>query len=192
VVVNGLVNEQIRAVAIILAKNEENRVGDAIRRLAPFFDRIICGVDMSTSDRTIMKVIDAGADVVMTSVDIEGFGAVRTRLDTLAADCQVHLHADCDEIFDVSLLADIRDIGMYKYAAYRMTRCNLPDGKDYPDWQVRLFQYNTTTRWEGKLHEVLWSINKNCRLDQAGIEFGTYNSPIIHLPREGPNKRTWW
>ncbi len=68
---------------------------------------------------------------------------------------------------------------------------NLPDGKDYPDFQVRLFKNSRDIEWRGTVHEVPYLKTENVPLDEVDqakrikrLGVGSAeNCPILHQLR---------
>jgi dolichol-phosphate mannosyltransferase len=81
-----------RVAAVILARNEERTVGDAVRRAAPFVHAVHV-VDGRSTDRTAAVARSAGATVHTDSGRGKG-GAVRESLALVPADVLVFMDAD--------------------------------------------------------------------------------------------------
>lgn len=118
-------------------------------------------------------------------------------------DCGWLLHVDADEIFDPAFLKAIREIveeaEREHIVCFRFPRCNLPDGKDYPDYQVRLFRNSRDIHWRGETHEIPYLVNENLPLDQVDrdergrLGVATMDKcPIVHLSRRKDVRRPWW
>lgn len=127
-------------------------------------------------------------EVVVYSEPVDDFGATRTMLDERVGP-GLHLHADTDEIFDPDFLERIDEIGKLA-PAFSFPRVNIGHVDDYPDRQVRLFNWTPAMEWRGKVHEVLWNVDEGRRQDQVNVMELDYN--IIHMPRKKSRGRPWW
>lgn len=142
---------------IILAKNEEKKIIDAIKTLS-FCDEIIVGDDMST-DQTRKKAIEAGAKVyeVMMNGD---FSKVRNDLMKKAKNQWV-LYIDADEKLSDALMKEIQSLKLDSFDCYRLRRCDIFLGKKlrygevkkvYEKGIIRLVKKGSG-EWRGMAHE---------------------------------------
>lgn len=168
------------------------------------------------------------------------FGEARNLLDDIAKEKGVTsvLHHDLDERFDVAFLKRFKQgfsssipvlvrarkgndkhVGAYPVVIniksdlpviMRFSRINLPNGKDYPDYQVRLYDLSLREEvgltWFGKVHETLHVIQGDYManlddhykqiLEQEAVppfQYVTLDShPILHKSRREDLQREWW
>lgn len=109
------------------------------------------------------------------------------------------LWVDCDERFDPDVLFSLESTIRNRpdVIAYRFTRCNLPTGKNFPDFQIRLLQLIPQIQWVKKLHEEPHFIDgkgHGVSLHDApeGWVYTVIKNPIIHLARNRKEQREWW
>jgi len=205
--------------AIVLTKNEQDRVAECLKRLKPYVDYILV-VDNST-DRTI-DFAKPYADKILVKLFSGDFGEERNHAhEHVPFWHEWVLHVDCDEIFPEDFLKQMKqiiaensDVDSFRFPRFSLTTpeevealknsgrlSTSPHGicKDYPDFQVRLMKKNAVV-WKGKTHEVPYSIVEDKPIDQVScLTFGevpTYPKyTIIHLPRRHTiiqQKREWW
>ena len=109
----------------------------------------------------------------------------------------VFWHHDADEQFDPWIIKHVHDLASTlvdpgnNLVAYQFPRVNLPDGKDYPDFQVRIF--TDECKWKGDVHETVHYLGTT-PVHELGEEWlKTYiDCPIIHYPRPDYLSRPWW
>ena len=140
--------------AIILAKNEEEMIGEAITSIS-FADKIIV-VDNNSSDNTEEIAKKKGAHVL--HINSQDFSELRTYpLKKITTDYIFYLDADervSDELKKeiLDFLETPKDTG-----AMRVPRKNFYFG-EHPWPQVehleRLFKSDSLKGWHGKLHET--------------------------------------
>jgi len=170
--------------AVIIAKDEEERLPDALRSVA-FCDEVLV-VDAGSSDRTQELARAAGARVLVHA-PWPGYVAQRN----YASDCASHdwvLAVDADERVTPALRAEIetlRDRGL-PHAGYRIPRAahylgRFIRGTDwYPDPQLRLYD-RRRGRWQGALvHESVRVDGPVGRL-RGDLEHYTYRDVSHHL-----------
>jgi len=131
----------IKVSAIVLSLNEEERIKECLVKLKPYLDWILV-LDGNSSDRTV-EIAKLYADKVEVKPSSGSFAEERNYAQNLAPTEWV-LHVDCDEVFPVEFLHNIRKIITYRNAdAYRLPRNNLLRGEEaFPDYQVRLLDKN--------------------------------------------------
>jgi len=184
------------------AKNEEPRIEKALKQFKPYVDYIIVVEDGST-DRTV-EIAKKYADKVI-QLDSEKLPKPTHQVEVYNeglkhVETEWILTADCDEVWDKGFLENMKKIIAEKPEAlcFRFPRCNLPDGKDYPDYQVRLVK-TAWVVWKREPHIVPYMRAKKkggeiveTPLDAtSGVEtFDDY--PIVHLPRRNDIRRPWW
>ena len=80
------------------------------------------------------------------------------------------MHHDADGIFDIVVLKNIKKLVRdCRVDSFRFPRANMPDYKDWPDYQVRLLRNNGDIEWRGKLHEIPYSKKLNKPIDQVSV-----------------------
>jgi glycosyltransferase involved in cell wall biosynthesis len=189
---------------IMLTLNEEPRIADALKQFKPYVDYILV-IDGESTDKTV-QIAKKIADRVITLAIPGGFAAAKNYAHTkIPKDYTWLLYADADEKWDPGFLrnmkAKLREVEeTLKIGAFRFPRINLPDGKNYPDYQCRLFPNSRDIEWKGELHEIPWFLPDNVALTKADETsrkkivpiFTTDDYPIIHMPRRADIKRSWW
>lgn len=174
---------------IVLTKNEEFRIGDCLKRLRPYVDYILVLDD--SNDRTV-NFAKPHADKILVKPFSGSFAEERNHAEShIPPDYEWILHVDADEVFDEEFLRKMRGmVSNSEFDAYRFPRINMPDRKDWPDWQVRLLRRGKAV-WKRKLHEVPYALSEDRPIDQVSCEtLDLY--PIIHLERRKNQKRPWW
>ena len=181
-------NLPIRKAAIVLTKDDPEGLKHTIDHILPYFSAIYIGYDLEFPDpkSTNLKLMHV---VFSEHDDKNGFGWKRTYIDKLAKNYQIHVHIDCDEVWDTAVLTDLVKTVTKEKPCWRSPRCNMPDGHAYPDYQVRVFWYTPAMHWVGDVHELLYDGDKPA--DQ-GKNVGTFKTPIMHLPRNQQLNRKWW
>lgn len=136
----------------IIAKDEADRIGDAIRSVG-FADEVVV-LDSGSSDDTVAVARALGARVVQT--DWPGYVAQKNRALVYASHDWV-LGLDADERVGPTLAAQIQGVLAQERPAahgYRFARLSwwegapIRHGSWYPDARVRLFD-RTRARWTG-------------------------------------------
>ena len=141
---------------VILTKNEEKDIIDAINNAQKLTDKVLI-VDSGSTDNTVALAETNGAKVVYREWDND-FAAQRNfAIEHVATEWVLYL--DADERMNNELIVDITSkIYQNKQAQYRIIRRNSAFGRDFkygvlgPDSVVRLFPKNGV-EWEGKVHE---------------------------------------
>jgi len=198
---------------LVPAKNEESRLEAFLEQFKSHVDDIIV-VENGSTDKTI-EIARKFTDkvIVLETVKCIHNKKVWKREDAIKDHrCDVYnkgmeavktewvLSADCDELWDEEFLKRLKEI-IAKYPeamCFRFPRCNLPDGKDYPDYQIRLVK----TAWVFWMHtpHVIPFLRVEKReggiyegpLDASGAVETLDEYPIIHLPRRKNLRRPWW
>ncbi len=141
--------------AIIIAKNEELRIGECIKSLDWVSEIIL--VDNNSTDRTRDIARSMNVSVVTTSSD--DFSEIRN-VGLTSAHGDWILYVDADERITPSLARTIQKI-MKEYGSsspngYYITRKNYYLGHLWPhtDKMHRLFRKDALKGWRGKLHET--------------------------------------
>jgi glycosyltransferase involved in cell wall biosynthesis len=172
---------------IVIAKNEEEMIGECLDSLA-FCDQILV-VDNASSDGTKEIAKQKGAKVISTKIN--NFSELRN-LGLAKARSEYVLYIDADERVTDALYNEILSI-VYKndktISAYRIPRKNYYFGNHpwpYIEKLERLFRKKSLKGWVGELHET----------PQVIGEVGELKSPILHYTHrnleEMVNKTNVW
>ena len=136
---------------VILAKNEEKRIGDAIRSVLDIADEVIV-IDDSSTDKTKEVSEKIGAKVIVKKMEIEGkhrnWGYAQAKNSWV-------LSIDADERLTEELKNEIVELisGKPEFNAYTLRRRNFIDdywikwGGMYPSPQLKLFR-KEKFKWE--------------------------------------------
>lgn len=141
---------------VILTKNEEKDIVDAIKNAQKLTDKVLI-VDSGSTDKTVVLAEANNAKVVYRAWDND-FAAQRNfALQYVNTDWILYL--DADERMNDELIENIaKTVASGKKAMYRLERRNSAFGRDFkygvlgPDSVVRLFP-SKGVKWEGKVHE---------------------------------------
>ena len=169
--------------AVIVAGNEEIKIGDAIASVE-WADEIIV-IDSESTDRTREIAADLGARVV--SRPWPGFSAQK-QFGVDAASFNWILSLDADERVSPELRLEIQQMqaapGETIAAGYRIPRLTYYMGRPirhsgwYPDWQLRFFD-RRRAKWKDVLiHESVEMI--------PGAAIEKLHNNIIHLSFDSP------
>ena len=192
-----------RICAITLTRNEEGRIEECLKHLRPHVDFILV-LDGESTDRTV-EIAKKYSDKVVVRPFSGSFAEEKNHARTrVPKNCTWILWADADERFDLALLRNVKEHLKHAEeidaACWRFPRINLPGGKDWPDYQVRLVKNSRDVEWRGRVHEVPYLKTENVPLDQLDREGRTKKLsvitadryPVLHLPRRKDLKREWW
>jgi len=175
---------------VVLTKNEEARIEDCLKRLRSHVDYILMVDDSDDGTRERARPY---IDKILIRPFSGSFATERNHAeDHVPIGYEWVLHADADEIFPEEFLKNLRSalsVADPKIDAYRFPRKNLPDNKNWPDFQIRLLRRGRAI-WKRDLHEVPYHPAKDEPIDKAGLIITLEKYPIIHLERMG--KRSWW
>lgn len=141
---------------VILTKNEEKDIVDAIKNAQKLTDKVLI-VDSGSTDKTVQLAEENGAKVVYRAWDND-FAAQRNfALQHVKTEWVLYL--DADERLNDELIVNIaKAVNSNQKAMYRLVRRNSAFGTDFkygvlgPDSVVRLFP-SKGIKWEGKVHE---------------------------------------
>ncbi len=166
--------------AVIIAFNEEAKIGDAIRSVE-WADEVLV-VDSESMDRTREIAEELGARVIVEKW--RGFARQKQfALDNAAHDMIFSL--DADERVTPELRDEILAIGEDKAAdGYRVPRLSIYMGREirhggwYPDRQLRLFD-----RRRGRWKDVV--VHESFEMD-ASAAVSDLKSHILHFSVDGP------
>lgn len=195
----------VRVAAVILTKNEEPRIEECLKHLRPHVDYILV-IDGRSTDKTHEIAIKYVNTILMEPHKHMGnFAAIKNFARKMVPrENSWILWVDSDERFDAGFLRYIKDRIQFAEethaVCFRFPRINLPDGKDWPDYQVRLFMNSQDIEWRGKTHEVPYLKTYDLPLDKLDEEkrgeklyvITADRYPIVHLPRREDDKRSWW
>ncbi len=150
----------MRLSVIIIAKNEEKLIGDAIRS-AKFADEVIV-IDTGSSDKTPLIAKKLGARVIKMPSQKLAFAHWRTEAIKKAKGAWI-FYLDADERITPKLrnaiLKIIKQPPEKNVVAYAVPRKNYYLGRrvrwggSWPDYVKRLFWKEALKKWSGKLHE---------------------------------------
>jgi len=180
--------------AVILVKNEPN-IKHLIKDIQYFFDAIVIVID--TEEDPVIDLVRKAMKGIHTIRVVHSkekdFASLRNLGDRACDDLVWHVHIDCDEEWDKEFLEKKETLcRRTQNLSFKFPRINLPDKKDYPDYQVRMFRYiKDDIEWRNGLHEVLWCNPKNIPVDKVDcVILDRY--PIVHSERRTDIKRDWW
>jgi len=193
----------MKVACVVLTFNEEPRIEECLRHIRPHVDYLLV-LDGVSSDRTV-EIAEEYADHVETRPFSGSFAEEKNYARTLVPkDCGWILWLDADERFDKGFIRNIKvnieSAEKVNQVCFRFPRVNLPDGKDWPDYQIRLIMNSRDIEWRGNVHEVpyfkpedipLDELDKDERKRKWGLSTA-YICPILHLPRREDDRRSWW
>ena len=196
-------SSRIEVGCVLLTLNEQTRIEPSLNQFKKYVDYILV-LDGESTDRTV-EIARKIADRVEVHKFSGSFAEEKNYARTLVSkSCRWILWADADEIWDEGFLAGLQDnlqnAEKDHVACFRFARINLPDARNYPDYQVRLFLNSRDILWRGQLHEIPYLVNENIPLDSADKNERTTKLgvctidkyPLIHLPRRKDLSRIWW
>lgn len=141
---------------VILTKNEEKDIVDAIQNSQKLTDKVLI-VDSGSTDKTVALAENNHAKVIYRAWD-NNFAAQRN-FALQHVDTAWVLYLDADERMNDELIENIaKAAASDQKAMYRLVRRNSAFGRDFkygvlgPDSVVRLFP-SKGVKWEGKVHE---------------------------------------
>lgn len=143
--------------AIILTKNNEDKISDAIHSLKNLVEEIIV-VDTGSTDNTIKIATSFGAKIIKISGG--GYSEWRNK-GAEASNGDWILYLDSDERLTSELSHEILQISKGSlHNVFAIPRENIILGKimkhggEWPDYQIRLFSKPSKFIWKGDLHET--------------------------------------
>ena len=155
---------------IIIAKNEENLIADAIESLK-FCDEIVV-IDNGSEDRTTHVAKKIGAKVF--EIKTQDFSQLR-ELGMEKAGGEWIFYLDADERVSNDLAQEIKyRVTLTEFSAYKLPRMNYYLGKNlWPkvEYLERLFEKKSLKGWSGKLHES----------PEFEGKVGKLENPIVHF-----------
>lgn len=173
---------------MIRTLNEEQGIEACIRYHLPYVDYIYV-VDGGSTDRTVEKAQGLSNKVIVDTD--KHFGDFTTRAaEAIPSMYEWVLLVDTDERFDPDFLRNMRRvIEMNDTTSFRFPRVNLPEAKDYPDYQIRLIKLGEGVKWMNKVHEV--PTVEGVLLNKVSC-LTVHKYPIVHSERRGDVNRYWW
>ena len=162
--------------AVIIAKNEEELIGNAIKSLKLLTNDIVL-LDDSSTDSTTKISSSLGAQVIKLEKNLNFSQKRNAILNKLKTEWIFYL--DADERITKKLAEEIKSVIVSKNpsSAYWVNRKNYILGKEldsktwYPDAQPRLFRLKKFKGWTGHIHEGVNFEGKKSNL----------KSNIVHL-----------
>ena len=143
--------------AVVISKNEVDRIGDCIQSILPLTNDIIV-MDSGSEDGTIEMAKSLGAKVFET--EWKGYGPTKN-LGHSKAKHEWILSIDADEVVTAKLAAELRQLDVDPQVVYAIDRQNFYLGQQIkysgwsPDWVYRLF-HKKNVQWNDSLvHEKL-------------------------------------
>lgn len=141
---------------VILTKNEEKDIVDAIKNAQRLTDQVLI-VDSGSTDKTVALAEENNSKVIYRAWDND-FAAQRNFALQHVNTAWV-LYLDADERMNDELIENIaKAVASDQKAMYRLVRRNSAFGRDFkygvlgPDSVMRLFP-TKGVKWEGKVHE---------------------------------------
>ncbi len=172
--------------AIIIAKNEEKRIGDCLKSIK-WVDEIIV-VDNGSTDKTVAIAKKQGAKIIgvskATFSDLRNKGIKEAKGNWL-------LYVDSDERVTPSLRREISQLiskPVSQYSAYAIPRKNIVLGKELKhggfgkfDYVKRLFKKDKLKKWTGDLHEEPNYLHKGRLTIGRENELGHLKNKMTHI-----------
>jgi glycosyltransferase involved in cell wall biosynthesis len=158
--------KKISLSVIVIAKNEEARVGDCLDAVQFASERLV--LDNGSTDKTSDIAKSRGAEVKTLRSD--DFAELRNKAAKLAHGEWI-LYIDADEKVSTLLAENIKKtIGMWKAgdaSGFEILRENYYLGRRWPksEWMLRLFRAEKFNGWHGALHETPQILGSVGRID---------------------------
>ncbi len=160
---------------IIIARNEEQMIGDCLKSVRQLADEIIL-VDSGSTDKTVDIAKEYGAKIINLPSEKLEFAKWRNAGLKEAKGIWV-FYLDADERVTPELHKEIKESINKHLTAYKIPRRNFYLGKEmhyggaWPDYVKRLFLKEKLKRWVGELHED----------PVFEGEMGKLKNPIVHI-----------
>jgi len=180
-VIRGILETVMRISAVILAKDEEKNIGDAIKSV-DFCDEVIV-IDDNSTDKTVEIALSLGAKVFTRSLEDNFAGQRNFGLEKAKGEWVLFL--DCDERISEKLrqeiVAEISKPSQIK--AYYIKRVDIIWGKRFrfgENSNIKLLRVvrKGTGDWKRKVHEF-WEV---------GGYKQTLINPVVHYPHQNLSK----
>ena len=143
--------------AVIISKNEVDRISRCIQSLLPLTDDIVV-IDNGSTDGTVKLAQNLGAKVY--NIKWKGYGPTKNYGHDKAQNDWI-ISLDADEFLSGGLIEEIKALKLESTCVYKIDRQNYYLGKKInhsgwsPDWVFRIFN-KTEVRWnESLVHEKL-------------------------------------
>ena len=143
--------KDIRLSVIIIARNEEERIGTCIDSLS-FADEVVVA-DNGSTDETVKIAVKKRA--VVSTYKTSDFAKLRNNAAKAVSGNWI-LYVDADEVVSPTLATNILEhISSNTFSGYELFRKNYYLGKLWPtgEWKLRLFRKEALKKWFGALHE---------------------------------------
>jgi glycosyltransferase involved in cell wall biosynthesis len=163
--------------AVIIAKNEEEKIGDCLKSL--FWSKEVLVIDNGSTDKTSDIAKKLGAKVIYSPL-----GAYKESRDRGMKEVKGDwvLYVDADERVTPGLKEEILSVThkphptTHNYTAYAIPRKNIILGKQlnhggwWPDYVIHFIKRNEFRGWKGELHEEPVFVG----------DLGYLTNPLIH------------
>jgi glycosyltransferase involved in cell wall biosynthesis len=165
----------MKITAILIVKNEEEKIKDALESL-DWADEVIV-IDSGSDDKTVSIAKGFGAKIFESSKT--GYSDLRNLGWKKAAEDWI-LYVDADERVTPLLRKEIQGLSNNELSAYAIPRKNFVLGQYmrwgglWPDYVKRLFRKENFNGWTGELHE---------EPHFQGV-MGYLKNPLIHLKHD--------
>ena len=187
----------------MLTLNEAPRIPITLPPLKKYCDYVLVD-DSESTDGTPEKAAQWADQVLEKSYSGSQAEERNFAASQLPGDIDWILMVDADEVFSMGFLEGMHrlvsqqehysgvrgtHIKVSEATAFKFPRINLPDGIDFPDWQVRFYRNLPEMHWVGHPHDKLY--RGDVRVDEVScLPLEIY--PIVHLQRREDEKRPWW
>lgn len=174
---------------IIIARNEEEMIGECLESIRQLADEIVF-LDGGSTDNTLEIVKKySKARIIRQKVGKMDYGAWHNQ-GAKEAKGEWILYVDADERITPELQKEILSVistQLPVIGAYAIPRQNILLGKRmkyggwYPDYQIRLFRKSHLEGWEGSLHERPIFSSKGRSASGGEGELGYLKQPMLHI-----------
>ena len=161
--------------------DEPDLIEEVLTNLAKGCAHLIVLVDNETPSKEL-ELIQHYTKLVMITERIVDFAEARNRMQEWSPTKWV-FHADMDEMWKDDFVYELPQLAERMTAmghfAVRFKRYNLPRGRDYPDYQVRLLDKDVCI-WKRPVHEIPYHRELGKPVDQ--VNFYSYGREVCqHL-----------
>lgn len=180
--------EKIKISAVIIARNEEEKIGECLKFLS-WADEIIV-INNASTDKTSEVAKKYKARVVNASDKLTLNYAGLRNLGLKEANGEWILYVDADERATESLRDEINQLiskSVNRHNAYAIPRRNFIFGKEFrhgeqwPNYAKRLFLKSAFKKWTGELHEEPNYLYQGKVTHGHNETIGYLENPLIHL-----------